>query len=286
MHALGAGTCAVAHVFKETADWDAGELMVGPTAIKPWRYTHDGLVALRVLEGAAWLHMQRARAEASSDAEDDADDESATRRAPSVPVGPDVRTLELSAGDWICIPPETRYMLTGASLRRGASADAEDGRVCRCAFFARMHAPAPAPSAGPATRAGVDDHAALLELGEAAQMADVRRRVEAKALERRERLKERLARLEAERADMLIRARLLRTSAPSWSAHGGGGDGQYTVDDEGDPGASTVVTLRLRPPASSSAEMRLSADANRGDNDDDSDETQHDDDDGSTDDDV
>lgn len=138
----------MAHVFKSPNDWDAGELLIGPRATKPWRYTHQSLVSLRVLEGGcAWLHMERADAMCQGPAPDA--DEHTPRRTPGLRSPTVCKELsdtarKLCPGDWVCIPPCTWYMLTGSLLVDRASAHRQahdhDAPSCRCIFFVRSHA--------------------------------------------------------------------------------------------------------------------------------------------------
>ncbi|KAJ1633376.1 hypothetical protein T492DRAFT_866848 [Pavlovales sp. CCMP2436] len=113
----------VANVFKDPSDWSVGEIVVSPMAVKPWRRTLDGTIAMRVIEGSAWLAIE-------PDEEDVVGEHDA---GPSSPVD---EARMLCQGDWLCVPPHVCYQITGAGL------DAETPvptPAFRAVFFARVY---------------------------------------------------------------------------------------------------------------------------------------------------
>jgi len=129
-YALAADAVLVASVFKDTGDWVAGELVVRQMAVKPWRRTLNGMIAMRVIEGSAWLCMQadstdapaadmheesasRAEDEPAAPLTDDKLDESdETRRAKAHSDEPRL----LCNGDWVCLPPGAPFARCGCAV--------------------------------------------------------------------------------------------------------------------------------------------------------------------------
>jgi hypothetical protein len=128
-HSCSAGGVLVAHVFKEAGDWDAGELIVKPTAVKPWRQTRDGMISMRVLDGSAWLYMETDLAEDGDGGEEDV-------------AAPAANTSRLLCqGDWVCIPPQMRYKIGGCAIEEGdGEAPMPPPPAFHAVFFARAYA--------------------------------------------------------------------------------------------------------------------------------------------------
>eukprot|EP00307_Rebecca_sp_RCC1486_P003181 CAMPEP_0119416224 /NCGR_PEP_ID=MMETSP1335-20130426/12139_1 /TAXON_ID=259385 /ORGANISM="Chrysoculter rhomboideus, Strain RCC1486" /LENGTH=278 /DNA_ID=CAMNT_0007441333 /DNA_START=21 /DNA_END=857 /DNA_ORIENTATION=- len=150
------GSCSVAHIFQEPGDWDSGELSVGPTARKPWRYTGRGVVAMRVLEGGSgWLHMAKPMAIQCSSATDaEGRNDVTPRRTTGLASPVDCKELsdtarKLCPGDWVCIQPGIWYMISGSSTVEQELADPGSDTAmlaCHCIYFARAYNSHPASS--------------------------------------------------------------------------------------------------------------------------------------------
>jgi hypothetical protein len=110
----------VANVFKDPSDWSVGEIVVSSMAVKPWRRTLDGTIAMRVIEGSAWLAVEP---------DEDVDD-----AGPSTPPVDEARLL--CQGDWVCVPPHVRYQITGAGVDAESSLPTP---AFRAVFFARVY---------------------------------------------------------------------------------------------------------------------------------------------------
>lgn len=131
----------------------AGELVVRHMAVKPWRRTEEGMLAMRVIEGSAWLCMEADEPPAGVDAPSPARGAALAGEPPPAPPaeetpppgGGGARLEEsrmLCAGDWVCLPPRVRYQISGCGLCDDAWLDVppEDaGPPFRAAFFLRSY---------------------------------------------------------------------------------------------------------------------------------------------------